>query len=279
MNCQDIKVLGKRELHNLLKYRYKYNRMQNNERKKQKDEIDKSKPVVELGESDMDEINDKELEETIKRVEKERKKQDKKDKEKKQKSDLRQKMSVIASTDLHNQNDDVLFDKRTFERLQGLDIENLDYIDEEEEDDEYANNPDILHKVKADEEEESEIEDDEDAKIKSLDKMAEDIDEFYRQKKDYQMDKDRRMAKREKKQMALLEQQRLKKADLSEEDDLNNDDIREKKVKFAQNVKVDESSDESDEDDSTGHKPLFINPLLLNQKNKKANKTSNDDDE
>jgi hypothetical protein len=36
-------------------------------------------------------------------------------------------MSVIASTDVYNQNDDVLFDKRTLERLQKVDIEGLDY--------------------------------------------------------------------------------------------------------------------------------------------------------
>ena len=67
------------------------------------------------------------MEATIKRVEKERKRQDKKDKEKKAKSDLRQKMSVIASTDIYNQNDEVLFDKRTLEKLQQVDIEELDY--------------------------------------------------------------------------------------------------------------------------------------------------------
>ena len=43
-------------------------------------------------------------------------------------------MSVIASSDLHNQNDDVLFDKRTFERLQEVDIEDLDYENSDEED-------------------------------------------------------------------------------------------------------------------------------------------------
>jgi hypothetical protein len=38
-------------------------------------------------------------------------------------------MSVIASTDLNNQNDDVLFDKRTLEKLHKLDIEELEYED------------------------------------------------------------------------------------------------------------------------------------------------------
>ena len=77
------------------------------------------------------------MEETIKRVEKERRKQEKKEKEKKAKSDLRQKMSVIASTDIYNQNDEVLFDRKMLEKLQAMDIEEMNYegsdMDENEE--------------------------------------------------------------------------------------------------------------------------------------------------
>ena len=36
-------------------------------------------------------------------------------------------MSVIASTDIYNQNDEVLFDRRMLEKLQKVDIEDLDY--------------------------------------------------------------------------------------------------------------------------------------------------------
>jgi hypothetical protein len=42
------------------------------------------------------------LDETIKRVEKDRKRAEKRERAKKVKTDLRHKMSVIASTDLHN---------------------------------------------------------------------------------------------------------------------------------------------------------------------------------
>jgi hypothetical protein len=73
--------------------------------------------VPEKNEADIEAENDKELEATIARVEKERKRQDKKERERKQKSELRAKMSVIASTDIYNQNDDVLFDRRTLEKL------------------------------------------------------------------------------------------------------------------------------------------------------------------
>lgn len=75
----------------------------------------------------MEAEEDKELEETIKRVEKDRKKQDKKERARKVKTDLRAKMSVIASTDIYNTNDDVLFDRKTLERLKKVDIEELPY--------------------------------------------------------------------------------------------------------------------------------------------------------
>jgi hypothetical protein len=60
-------------------------------------------------------------------VEKDRKKQEKKERERKVKAELRAKMSVIASTDIYNQNDEVLFDKRTLEKMKKIDIEELDY--------------------------------------------------------------------------------------------------------------------------------------------------------
>ena len=53
-------------------------------------------------------------------------------------------MSVIASTDLNNQNDEVLFDRKTLEKLKSVDIEELDYedsdFDEDEEKEKYKDN-------------------------------------------------------------------------------------------------------------------------------------------
>jgi hypothetical protein len=45
-------------------------------------------------------------------------------------------MSVIASTDLHNENDEVLFDRKTLQKLKNVDIEDMDYEDSEEDLDE-----------------------------------------------------------------------------------------------------------------------------------------------
>ncbi len=86
---------------------------------------------MDKNQEELEEENDKELEETIKRVEKERKKQEKRDRERKAKAEIRAKMSVIASTDIYNQNDDVLFDRRTLDKLKKVDIEELQYEEPE----------------------------------------------------------------------------------------------------------------------------------------------------
>lgn len=52
-------------------------------------------------------------------------------------------MSVIASTD-HNQNDDVLFDRRTLEKLKNMDIEELDYNESGNEDEQVLADGDIV---------------------------------------------------------------------------------------------------------------------------------------
>ena len=85
-------------------------------------------------------------------------------------------MSVIASTDVYNQNDDVLFDKRTLERLQKVDIEGLDY--------EHSSGDDDMNKLmkkeeeqKAQDEEDGEESVDEDRK--RFEDMAAGIEEYY----------------------------------------------------------------------------------------------------
>lgn len=59
---------------------------------------------------------------------------------------------------------------------------------------------------------------------------------------------------------------------MSEEDELINDDIREKVVKFKE---VEESDDEMEIDEEGGDKGLFLNPLLV-QKGVKQNKNGDD---
>lgn len=57
-------------------------------------------------------------------------------------------MSVIASSDPHNNNDDVIFDKRTFERLKNIDIEELEYENSDEEEDEQNEDANLRGDVK-----------------------------------------------------------------------------------------------------------------------------------
>jgi len=131
--CQDIKVCGRRELFALLKFRHKYQHLLDQERKQAKHAHDQASAAKKqpLAESDIEAEEDKELEETIQRVEKERKRQEKKERERKAKSEFRAKMSVIASTDIYNQSDDVLFDRRTLEKLKKVDIEELSYQEDD----------------------------------------------------------------------------------------------------------------------------------------------------
>lgn len=56
-------------------------------------------------------------------------------------------MSVIASTDIYNQSDEVLFDRKTLEKLKKVDIEELEYEDSsEDEDDEGLNDAHLIGK-------------------------------------------------------------------------------------------------------------------------------------
>jgi hypothetical protein len=142
----------------------------------------------------LEEENDKELEETIKRVEKERKKQDKKERERKAKAEIRAKMSVIASTDIYNQNDDVLFDRRTLDKLKKVDIEELQYEapdSGEELSEGELGGAQIDGKTKKQETKAESSDDDMDDETKRFEEMAAGIDEYYAKQKEYKMEIDR----------------------------------------------------------------------------------------
>ena len=120
----------------------------------------------------------------------------------------------------------------------------------------------------SDAEENDEDNSDIDDNVKRIDKMANDMDPFFKQMKEYAMEKDKKLAKKEKKRKALLEQQRQKKEDQSEDEALDNDDIREKRVKFIDNDAEEDSSENDDDldDDSESEQEngLFVNPLSMN---------------
>lgn len=124
-------------------------------------------------------------------------------------------MSVIASTDIYNLNDEVLFDKRTLEKLQEVDIEDLDYEESEENDENIYAGGDIVIskkararealKIRKEDEGNEDMDSDVDHDEKRINKMADDIDAFYESKKEYQGEKDRKIAKKEKKKRNLIE--------------------------------------------------------------------------
>lgn len=71
-----------------------------------------------------------------------------------------------------------------------------------------------------------------DPEVRRIDRMNEELEDLFQSKKEYQMEVDRKVAKREKKAKALIEKQRKQLIDVSEEEAMMNDDIREKVVKF-----------------------------------------------
>jgi hypothetical protein len=186
--CGDLKVCGRRELFGLLKFRHKYQHVVDQAKKKVKSELDKVEKERLKEERDaamdsdaMEEEADKELEATIKRVEKERKKQQKKERERKVKSDIRAKMSVIASTDIYNTNDEVLFDRKTLEKLKKIDIEELPY---DAPDSNEALSQDEMGgarfpEQRGDEEDESDEDDSADPETKRIESMAKGMEEYY----------------------------------------------------------------------------------------------------
>lgn len=113
-------------------------------------------------------------------------------------------MSVIASTDINNTNDEVLFDRRTFEKLQKVDIEDLAYeqSDDAELDDFDPHLPAPVKIGKRVNESDGGDDDDDlpsDPEQRRLAELERGLEEYYKQKKDYEIENDRQVAKKEKK--------------------------------------------------------------------------------
>jgi len=105
--CDDLKVGGRREMGLLIKLRHKYQTIVESIVKEAQAVERKARKALEVPE-DEDAKIDRELEETMKRIEKEKKRKDKKEKIANDKTELRKKMSVIATTTLDNDEDLVM---------------------------------------------------------------------------------------------------------------------------------------------------------------------------
>ena len=113
--CDDLKVCGRAEFAKLIRLRHKYeNILKRRAQAAVDEEVAKAKAAEEP--EDEDARIDRELEETMKRVEKEKKRQAKKEKVLNDKSELRKKMSVIATTTLDN-DEDLLMSRKLWDSV------------------------------------------------------------------------------------------------------------------------------------------------------------------
>ena len=113
--CDDLKVCGRREYGILIRMRHKFQMILAKAVKAQADKEAAVKKEQE-GSEDEDAKIDRELEETMKRMEKEKKRAAKKEKIAKDKTELRKKMSVIATTTLNN-DEDLLLPRKIWDKL------------------------------------------------------------------------------------------------------------------------------------------------------------------
>ena len=162
---------------------------------------------------------DRELEETMRRIEKDKKRAAKKEKIIADKSELRKKMSVIATTTLDN-DEDLLMSRKLWDDLQKKGFEGVGEKSDDEDDSEGSE--DDSDGAESSEEnkysDDSENEDGEEdvasgsdsdeidekqARISAMDAQMEDN---LRRAKDYAMTIDRKMAGKEAKKKALIEQ-------------------------------------------------------------------------
>ena len=144
---------------------------------------------------ELEKMVDRELEASIKRVEREKKKHDKKEREQAAKQETRKKMSVIASTALDN-DEDLALDKRTWEKVREIGLDNMHLHVSHVEDDAEENMDDTERKyryltdggTKLAEKENVEDDDSEsDDNVKRVNRMAEEIDQQIRSNKEYKM--------------------------------------------------------------------------------------------
>jgi len=179
---------------------------------------------------------DKELEETLQRVAREKKRSQKKERARDAKNDMRTKMSVIAATSI-NADEDLTLDRRTWEKIRSMEPEDIEqHLPKRGEgsDEEDMNMDPVERKYAfltdgADQGGAKGGDSDsfsEDEGITRVDRMADEIQGQLNSAKAYKMLKDKKEAKRDRKSKALIDLQRQRKADESEDDKLRNTDVK-----------------------------------------------------
>ena len=185
-------------------------------------------------------------------------------------------MSVIASTTIDNDEDlampQKLWDQvreNGFEKGENSSDEDLEDSDEYEEmasgdeEPELDSDGNVIEPKDSDEESE-------DDEIKRVNAMAEDIDYALAEKKEYEMNIDRRVAKEARKLKDLVDQHRQRIEDVSEDEALDNADLMSDGDKYDEKPAIPDGKDQesSGDSDMESEKGLFVNPLAAAQKKK-----------
>ena len=130
---QDIKVLGRREAGILLRMNHKYQNILNDvkvaEDKKTKALEEEAKALEPV---DEDALLDQQLEATLHRIQREKKRVEKKERVLKAKSDLRKKMSVIASSGVDGDDEDLHLSQKLWDKVRA---KGFDKVGEKSDDD------------------------------------------------------------------------------------------------------------------------------------------------
>jgi hypothetical protein len=245
----------------MLKLRYKYNVLQDRKKKEEKQKRKEEEGEKEMTQEQLEKLVDRELEQTLKKVEQQR--ELKKQREREAKQDVRTKMSVIASSTI-NQDDELMLDKKTWDRLKEIDIEDLKYAPQDGSDEENMDANERKYRFLTDgaaEEDEGESgEEESDDEVRRVDKMNNEMEASIRQQKDYQMLKDKRTIKKELKAKALLDMQRKRRMDESDEEKLANEDLIGNQEQ--------ESENDDDLDEQRQFKRIFKEQLEARKKQK-----------
>lgn len=200
--CEDIKVCGRREYSDLLKLRLVYVNTIDAKNRSENDKI-KAELKAAKGPQTEEELQaevDKELERTITRIDKQKKRQAKKLRELEQKQDYKKKMSVIASSTINN-DEDLILDKKTWDKLKQIDADDLDkYIDQSSDTEESGNydaslpgmSKNLKELQRLDDAEQKKLKgqketdsDDSEDEITRVNRMEEEINDNYDQQKEY----------------------------------------------------------------------------------------------
>ena len=223
-------------------------------------------------------------------------------------------MSVIAATAINN-DEDLTLDKKTWDKLKNIDIDEAQGImpvDSESEEEEnlqelrYKFHTDggndkfaALDKKEGGEDDSDSISEDEE--VTRIDRMALEIDESLKAQKEYAMLIDKKQAKKNRKAKAIVELQRQKRMDESDDEKLANTDLLTSQVAKPAPEEESENDDDLEEEreiqriieerrqlkkqkiaeEEEEEKQLFLNPLLAfkNREGAKTGAKGDDDSE